>query len=215
MILLTTIAKTNDGLILCESSESLDEYRSQDYAKKSKDIIRSLSYSTSHTLKIESGPCYFLYLIKSDVCFLALCEKSFPRTLAYGYLNELSNEFHQRFGQEVASANRPYHFIKFEPFIQRLKKSYNDSRSNKMLGKVTEELQMAHDIMTKNFSELIDRGEQINSVSIKSSNLREESEKFSRLARDVNSPKFFQKHWLKITVSVLTFLFVLYWRFLM
>jgi vesicle transport protein SEC22 len=53
------------------------------------------------------------YIIVRDVVYLVLCDKSYPKKLAYSYLEELSKEFDQCYGSEVASAQRPYQFIKF------------------------------------------------------------------------------------------------------
>jgi len=216
----TVVARVQDGLLLCESSEPLEELSSSsnsssssDFRSQSKDILRTISRHTTHSLKIESGPFYFLYLIKGDICFMVLCDKGYSRTMAYNFLDAVANEFHLRYASEISTANRPYHFIKFDPFIQKLKKTYNDTRSSNNLNKVSEELHQAHQIMTKSFQELIGMGERLNSVSYKSNNLRAESEKFSKLAKEVNSPKFFKKYGFYIILSVLIVFAVIYWRF--
>jgi vesicle transport protein SEC22 len=47
------------------------------------------------------------------VCYLTLCEKAYPKKLAFAYLEELQKEFWGEFGNEVGTAARPYAFIKF------------------------------------------------------------------------------------------------------
>jgi vesicle transport protein SEC22 len=48
------------------------------------------------------------------VSFLTLAERSYPKKLAFQYLEELSNEFNRLYGgQHVDSVSRPYAFIKF------------------------------------------------------------------------------------------------------
>lgn len=47
------------------------------------------------------------------VCYLTLCEKAYPKKLAFSYLEELQKEFWAEFGNEVGTAARPYAFIKF------------------------------------------------------------------------------------------------------
>ncbi len=62
---------------------------------------------------LESGAFTFHYIIDNDVCFLTLVEKSYPKKLAYQYLEELQREFFSLYGREIEHAKRPYAFIKF------------------------------------------------------------------------------------------------------
>ena len=45
--------------------------------------------------------------------YLALCEKAYPKKLAFAFLDELTKEFEVLHGDEVESAERPYQFIGF------------------------------------------------------------------------------------------------------
>lgn len=47
------------------------------------------------------------------MCYLALCETSYPPHLAFSYLEAVHNEFIEQHGQRVHRAQRPYHFIEF------------------------------------------------------------------------------------------------------
>lgn len=62
---------------------------------------------------LESGAFTFHYIIDNDVCYLTLVEKSYPKKLAYQYLEELQREFFSLYGREIEQARRPYAFIKF------------------------------------------------------------------------------------------------------
>ena len=44
-----------------------------------------------------------------------------------------------RYGNEVESATRPYAFIKFDTFIQKTKKLYVDTRTQRNLNKLNDE----------------------------------------------------------------------------
>jgi vesicle transport protein SEC22 len=55
----------------------------------------------------------FSYLIEFNVCYLVLCDRTYPKNLAFLYLKELQKEFHDNYGQEVDTAARPYAFVKF------------------------------------------------------------------------------------------------------
>jgi vesicle transport protein SEC22 len=65
-------------------------------------------------MSAEAGPHTFHVLNVHGVAFLTLAERSYPKKLAFQYLDELSNEFNRLYGgQQVESVSRPYAFIKF------------------------------------------------------------------------------------------------------
>lgn len=64
-------------------------------------------------LSYESGPYYLHYIIEAGVCYLTLCERGYPKKLAYQYLEDLQREFHQQNHEQVGTVARPYAFIKF------------------------------------------------------------------------------------------------------
>ena len=47
------------------------------------------------------------------MCYLTLAEKSYPKRLAFQYLEELQSEFSRLYGRQIDTATRPYAFIKF------------------------------------------------------------------------------------------------------
>ena len=99
------------------------------------------------------------------MCILTLTEKAYPKRLAFDYLDELRKEFFQIYGAQIVSATRPYEFIKFDTFIQKTKRVYNDSKTQRNLKKLNSELKDVHSIMTKNINEVISRGERLESES--------------------------------------------------
>lgn len=54
------------------------------------------------------------YIIEGSVCYLCICDQSYPRKLAFSYLEELAKEFNMSYGNEVDKPGlRPYAFVKF------------------------------------------------------------------------------------------------------
>jgi vesicle transport protein SEC22 len=98
-------------------------------------------------------------LIEFGVCYLTLCEKSYPKKLAFTYLEELQKEFHEKYGQEVGTVARPYAFVKFDSFIQKTKRQYKDARAQRNLQKLNDDLHDVTRIMTKNIQDVLGRGE--------------------------------------------------------
>lgn len=114
---------------------------------------------------VESGAHFcFHYVLSNGVCILTLTEKAYPKRLAFDYLDELRKEFFQSYGAQIENASRPYEFIRFDTFIQKTKKVYNDSKTQRNLQKLNSELKDVHSIMTKNINEVISRGERLESM---------------------------------------------------
>ena len=56
---------------------------------------------------------FLSYLIAGNVVYLTIAEKSYPRKLAFLYLDELSKEFNQSYGSKVETVRKPYAFVGF------------------------------------------------------------------------------------------------------
>lgn len=81
---------------------------------------------------------------------------------------------------------RPYAFVEFDTFIQRTKKTYQDSRASQNLDKLNDELKDVTKVMTKNIEDLLYRGDSLERMGEMSSRLREDSRKYRRAAVRIN-----------------------------
>jgi len=134
------------------------------------------------------------------------------KKLAFAFLDELQKEFDIQYGADVAGAKRPYAFIKFDTFIQKTKKVYADTRAQNNLSKVTEDLNDVHQIMRKNITEILGRGEKIQSVAKKSDELLAGSELYEKQAKAINYNMFLRQYGPFLAVGVIVIL-CLYVRF--
>jgi vesicle transport protein SEC22 len=128
------------------------------------------------------------YLIKDDVCFLCICDKSYPRKLAFTYLADIATEFTTTYSsQQYNSPNlRPYAFVEFDTFIQRTKGTYQNSRAAANLDKLNDELRDVTKVMTKNIEDLLYRGDSLERMGEMSGRLREDSMKYRKAAVRIN-----------------------------
>lgn len=63
------------------------------------------------------------YIIDGNACYLCICDKSYPRKLAFSYLEELVKEFNMSYGSEVDKPGlRPYAFVKFGMLVNKKEK---------------------------------------------------------------------------------------------
>lgn len=130
----------------------------------------------------------FSYIINDSVCFLCICDRSYPRKLAFTYLSDLATEFTTTYSasQYLSSTLRPYAFVEFDTFIQRTKKTYQDSRASQNLDKLNDELKDVTKVMTKNIEDLLYRGDSLERMGEMSGRLREDSRKYRKAAVRIN-----------------------------
>lgn len=57
------------------------------------------------------------YIIEERVCYLTMCDRAYPKKLAFQYLEDLKNEFERVYGNQIETAARPYAFIKFGKLV--------------------------------------------------------------------------------------------------
>ncbi|KAK8058361.1 protein transport protein sec22 protein [Apiospora phragmitis] len=189
MIRSTQIARLGDGLMLCASVDdeatesSLAEIKSQ-----VKLVLRRLNRNSEPQASIESGPFTLHYLLAADIVYLCICERSYPRKLAFTYLSDLSAEFATSYSpQQLHSPQlRPYAFMEFDTFISRTKATYADSRAAQNLDKVNDELRDVTKVMTKNIEDLLYRGDSLERMGEISSRLRDDARSYRKAAVKIN-----------------------------
>ena len=118
----------------------------------------------------------FHYYIEEGICYLCLCEPSYPTGLAYEYLKAVSEAFSEQ-GHKIYESQRPYHFIEFGTEIEKLKKSFNENRPRSQLSHVAGELQGVQRIMFENIDAVIKRGEKLEFLTEKTGRLAMDSQK--------------------------------------
>ncbi|PWN99410.1 protein transport protein SEC22 [Tilletiopsis washingtonensis] len=232
MVLSTQIARVSDGLPLAQSvDDSATEAALSEYKQQAKLLFRRISPQAEVRCTIESGPKYtFHYQIapppgRADaVVFLIITDRSYPRKLAFSYLDELAKEFERCYGAQVAQRNlRPYAFVGFDTFMQRTKRLYADTRSAQTaveekaggansLNRLNDDLQDVTSVMTKNMESLLWRGETLDQMSNMSSSLRDESLKYRKAAKQIRIDALLRQY-APIGAIALIFLFVLWVKF--
>ncbi|XP_065565997.1 vesicle-trafficking protein SEC22b-like [Artemia franciscana] len=187
MVLSTVIARISDGLPLAASVQDDEQGRSLvDYQNQAKMLMKKLDARGPERCSIETPPFIFHYLIKDEVCYLVLSEKTFSRKLAFSYLDDLQQEFSSQYGRKVATVSRPYSFIEFDNYIQKAKKTYIDPRARRNLGTLNNELLNVQKIMVQNIDDVLQRGTLLSELDNKAQNLASLSTNYKKDARHLN-----------------------------
>jgi len=217
MVRSTIIARASDALPLAATSDDEQtEHALHEYKQQAKLIFRRITPNAEPQCSIESGPYTLHYLISDGVVYLTIAEKSYPRKLAFSYLDELAKEFSHSYGTQVTTVRKPYAFLGFDTFMQKTARLYHDTRTAQGTGNNLErlngELQDVTRIMTKNMEELLWRGDSLDRMSHLSSSLRDESQKYRKAARDINFQAMLRQWGPVAGIALLVILF-LWWRF--
>lgn len=215
MVRLTLIARVRDGLPLAEGLDADKEHEMYAYKSQAKGIFKKMASSSQKPpprMSIESGPFTFHYLIDGEVCYLTLTEKAYPKKLAFQYLEELQSEFTRLYGGQIEGVTRPYAFIKFDTFIQKTKKLYLDSRTQRNLAKLNQDIAEVHSIMTRNIQEVLGQGERLDRMTEMSNMLSQDARQFAVKAKDLYHQALIRKY-LPIAVVGGVLLLVVAFRF--
>ncbi|KAK2803842.1 hypothetical protein FQN50_006849 [Emmonsiellopsis sp. PD_5] len=215
MIKSTHIARVHDGLML---TASMDEQQAEaglaEVQKQTRMVFGRLNRNSEQQASIESGQYTIHYLIQDGICFLCISDHSYPRKLAFTYLADLATEFTTTYKQDkyLESGLRPYAFVEFETFINRTKKTYQDTRASQNLGKLNDELRDVTKVMTKNIEDLLYRGDSLERMGEMSGRLREDSRKYRKAAVRINW-ELLVKQYGPFAALGFIILFFLIWRF--
>ncbi|EGW34274.1 uncharacterized protein SPAPADRAFT_59695 [Spathaspora passalidarum NRRL Y-27907] len=210
----STLIYRYDALPLCGSVDDDNTPGLMDQKKKCKLLITRITPNSEPQATIESGEFNIHYLIVSSIIYICICERTYPRKLAFSYLTEISNEFRNSHGQEALAATaRPFGFSSFDNFLHKTKKIYQDQRAQSNLDKLNTELADVKKVMTKNIEDLLYRGDSLDKMSDLSSSLKSDSLKYRKRAQRINFEAMLRQYIPVVGVS-LVFLFIIWYMFL-
>lgn len=154
------------------------------------------------------------YVLNDSLCYIAITEKAYPKKLALTFLEDIRAEFQTSYTRDdyLSPQLRPYQYSEFERFIERSKKTYQDSRATGNLGRLNDELKDVTQVMTKNIEDLLYRGDSLEKMGDMSSRLREDSAKYKRAAVRINW-ELLLKQYGPFAALGLIILVLLLWRF--
>ncbi len=200
--------KTNAKMIIRRLNRNSEPQASIEAGKYTLQCVPCLRPATPLILPTRS------YLIQDQLCFLTICDKSYPRKLAFTYLSDLATEFTTTYSssQYLSPNCRPYAFVEFDTFMQRTKKTYQDSRASANLDKLNDELKDVTKVMTKNIEDLLYRGDSLEKMGDMSSRLREDSRKYKRAAVRINWELLLKQYGPFVGVGFLMIVLI-WWRF--
>lgn len=181
-------------------------------ALKARDTPCSMPIHTS----LKHHLTHHSYVMDDSLVFTAITERAYPKKIAMLYLEDIRKEFQGSYDRNdyLDPGVRPYAYAEFERFLERTKKTYQDSRAQDNLHRLNDELKDVTQVMTKNIEDLLYRGDSLDRMGDMSSRLKEDSAKYKRAAVRINWELLWKQYGPvgAAAVIMLTFIFVyFYW----
>ncbi|CCF55938.1 hypothetical protein KAFR_0A05020 [Kazachstania africana CBS 2517] len=210
----STLIYREDGLPLCASVDDENNSTLNEQKKKVKLVISRMTPQSIDRATLESGDYEINYIKKDIIIFFVICEKGYPRNLAFSYLNDVAEEFQHSYSNEYGKVTvRPYAFVTFDTFLQKSKKIYSDKKVQDNLDQLNQELVGVKQIMSKNIEDLLYRGDSLDKMSDMSASLKETSKKYRKKAQKINLELLISQY-APIAIVAFTFVFLIWWIFL-
>lgn len=207
--LITTIARL-DHLILVSSMDYGSGY--DKYKQAEKDVIQTLSLQSPNRCILESKDYLIYYQISDGVSYVTLCDRQYPKKLAFEYLQELSTEFQAEYGSSVQRLTRAYAAISFESIMEKLRTKYIDPNSgHHSLKRLNANLIDIQNIMHQNIKSAMDRGDSLDRIENKTGQLLLDSKAFQENAKYTNMMAMMKQYAPFVAIGVIILL-VLIWR---
>uniref|UniRef100_A0A2P2ICB2 Vesicle-trafficking protein SEC22a-like n=2 Tax=Hirondellea gigas TaxID=1518452 RepID=A0A2P2ICB2_9CRUS len=129
MIHYGTLLRLSDGTPLSATTDSSSHHDLGDAKKAIKQLALKLNkYSNRACLQEDTFTIHCIH--NFVVGFVAVCEPTYSHLLAYSFLDELYKEFNILYtASVVAAVRRPYSFIEFDGFLEKVRQKYNSPRS--------------------------------------------------------------------------------------
>ncbi|PPJ49725.1 hypothetical protein CBER1_02915 [Cercospora berteroae] len=213
MIYTTQIVRL-DGLTLVASVDDSQIQEVTELKQNIRQVIKKLTPSSEPRASIESSKYTIHYVLNDAVAYLAITERSYPKKLALTYLEDIRAEFQTSYKRdEIHDPQlRPYQYSEFDRFIERSKKTYQDSRATDNLSRLNDELKDVTQVMTKNIEDLLYRGDSLEKMGDMSSRLRDDSLKYKRAAVRINWELLLKQYGPFAGLGLLILLLII-WRF--
>ncbi|CAK0904118.1 unnamed protein product [Prorocentrum cordatum] len=208
----TYLARQNDGLILVETWDDANKV-TQTIKSQAKQLLRKLGSMPPRCSVEAAGDFVFHYAMDSGVCYMALFDKSYPKNLAFAFLEEIQRLFEEELQREfgtgsvdyrskIETIEKPYYFIKFDRQITKKKAEYKDPKSNKALAKLNSSLMEVSSVMQKNMDEILQRGENLEEVGNKASKLKYASKEFAGMTKMLSLQTMLTKYGVPAVIGL-------------
>mmetsp|Transcript_34906 Transcript_34906/g.81519 ORF Transcript_34906/g.81519 Transcript_34906/m.81519 type:complete len:218 (+) Transcript_34906:3-656(+) len=148
----------------------------------------------------------FHLVIRGGLTFVTMCDQSFQRRIAFGFLDQVQKRFTQQFRIDFEEPPRAFSFNKaFSSALRDLMHHWSTSPDVDKVLKTRAEVDEVKDIMMDNIDQILERGEKISLLVDKAELMNEQAIIFKRTSTAVRR----RFCWLNAKMTVLVVLVAL------
>lgn len=183
---------------------------SGNFISVSRKILSKISAAASGKMSYAYDQHYFHYFTSNELIVLCMSDSSFPRRVAFAFLEDAYERFTQNYGTSFASA-MPFQMNEdFSRVLARQMEYFSfDPRADK-IGQVKDRLDDTKKIMVENIERILDRGEHIELLVSKTDKLSESSFRFKQSSRNLRYAMCMKYIWLWIVLIVIVLAIVVF-----
>ena len=217
------LSRKSDGLIFCEVMDDEDNDKNFWYVRnQAQEFLKNMKNKDSLcTVNIDSQTYIMHYKINENVVYLVITNKKYPPKLAFCFLNEIDDGFTEelknQFGTQSVSyyskletIDRANYFLRFEKFIKKKRNEYLDTTNNTNIEKLNREISDVHQIMAENINLIMDRERTMNSINSLSETIKDDSNKFKKVAKQTRLKMLWAKYSIFIVIFLIIALIVIF-----
>ena len=207
----STLLYREDGLPLCASVDDDSDASLGEQKKRIKMLISRMTPQSVTEATIESDNYEIHYIKNSVVVYFLICERGYPRNLAFSYLSDVQEEFqHSHLNECMKPNTRPYAFVSFDNFLSKTKKAYSDKKVQDNLDQLNQELVGVKQVMSKNIEDLLYRGDSLDKMSDMSASLKKTSKRYRKSAQKINFDLLISQY-APVAIVAFLFVFLIWW----
>lgn len=151
----------------------------------------------------------FHYIANDMITYLCITDEDFPRSKAFGFLNDIMERFQKQYGAAAKSA-LPYAMDSdFSKVLQSQVRYYVENPDSGTITKVQSEIDDLKQIMVKNIDTLSQRGERLELLVDKAEDLTNQSTQFQRQSRELRRAMFWKNVKMYLVIGLIGF--VIFW----
>jgi len=201
-ILYSAIAK---GTIILVSHQEGNE----NFENLTESMLKNIPSEQSTKITYTSDNYLIHVVIKEEIIYLCIADVAFGRRVPYAFLEEISSRFGQSTLAMRAITARHHELDRdFEFILKQEMVKYSAGETGDNISKLQSQVNEVKDVMIKNVDKVLERGENLNVLLSKTSDLEESASIFQNTSRKVHR-KMKWKNYKMIIIIVSIILVIL------
>lgn len=183
---------------------------SGNFSEVTEQIISKID-SNNEKMTYTHGNYLFHYINENGVIYMCITDDEFERSRAFLYLNEIKRRFCSTYGLTSDHAIAYAMNSEFSAVLANEMKHYSESNDIDTIAKVHGELDELKDIMVKNVDNIASRGERLDLLIDKTTNLSNNATTYRMASRNLARALFWKnvKIYVFIGITIIVILYII------